>query len=220
MKKFWQNNSLSIVLFVLFFIFLVGQTFTGYAVNNQDLEDHKQPSMSMRKYLGSGHFGEAVFENWESEFLQMSSYIILTVFLFQKGSAESKDPDKARKTSNAATKKSTAKDAPWAVRKGGAILKIYENSLFIAFAFLFLLSFALHAVEGSRANCSQTAAHGQGCETFKEYVTGSQFWFESFQNWQSEFLAVGSIVVLSIYLRQKGSTESKPVAAPNSLTSN
>jgi hypothetical protein len=220
MKKFWRNNSLSIVLLTIFLVVLVGQTFTGYQVNNKDLEDHGQPTVSMPTYLTSGHFGEAVFENWESEFLQMAAYVFLTIFLFQKGSAESKDPSNHKKeeADSKPEKRAAAKDAPWPVRKGGLVLKIYRHSLLLAFVLLFLFSFAMHAVEGSRQNCSEGVLHQQECETFKEYVTGSQFWFESFQNWQSEFLAVGSIVVLSIFLRQQGSPESKPVAAPNSST--
>jgi hypothetical protein len=219
MKKFWRNNSLSIVLFTIFFVVLLGQTITGYQVNNKDLEDHGRLTISMSTYLKSGHFGEAVFENWESEFLQMAAYIFLTIFLFQKGSAESKDPS-GHKTeeSDSKTKKRATKYAPWAVRKGGLALKVYRHSLLLAFVLLFLMSFAMHAVEGSRQNCNEGVLHQQECETFKEYVTGSQFWFESFQNWQSEFLAVGSIVVLSIFLRQQGSPESKSVAAPNSST--
>lgn len=172
----------------------------------------------MSSYLMSGHYGEAVFENWESEFLQMAAYIILTVFLFQKGSAESKDPGKTEKVDAVPTKKTATTRSPWPVRKGGLPLKIYKNSLFTAFVLLFIFSFIMHAIEGSRENCSESFAHQGKCETFKEYVTGSQFWFESLQNWQSEFLAVGSIVVLSIFLRQQGSPESKPVGASNSTT--
>lgn len=218
MKKFWKNNSLSIVLITLFLAFTAGQTIMGYQVNNTELEEHNQPTISLGAYLGSGHFGEAIFENWESEFLQMASYVILTVFLIQRGSAESKNPDKLNAIDQGANKKTITKDSPWPVRKGGLWLKIYRNSLFLAFLLLFLMSFTLHAVEGSRENCSEGVMHGQGCETFLEYVTGPQFWFESFQNWQSEYLAVASIVILSIFLRQQGSPESKPLTAPNSAT--
>jgi hypothetical protein len=218
MKRFWHNNSLSIVVFTIFLLCLIGQTLTGYHVNNEDLEDHNQPPLSMSAYLLSGHFGEAVFENWESEFLQMAAYIVLTVFLFQKGSAESKDPNKKEPSDEKPEAKAKLKNVPWPVRKGGFILKLYKNSLLIAFGLLFLLSFSLHAVEGARQNCSEESFHQKPCDSLVEYATGSQFWFESFQNWQSEFLAVGSIVVLSIFLRQQGSPESKPVAAPHSST--
>ena len=218
MKKFWKNNSLSIVLITLFLLFVIGQTFTGYEVNNKELEDHGQPTVSMTQYLGSGHFGEAIFENWESEFLQMAAYIIFTVFLIQKGSAESKDPDKSAEVDQGANRKTISKDSPWPVRKGGVWLLLYRNSLFIAFVVLFLMSFTLHAVTGARANCSEDMMHGKQCDSLVEYVSGPQFWFESFQNWQSEFLAVASIVILSIFLRQQGSPESKPLTASNNTT--
>ena len=218
MKNFWKNNSLSVVLLALFVLFVIGQTFTGYQVNNTELEDHGQKALSMVEYLGSGHFGEAIFENWESEFLQMAAYIILTVFLIQKGSAESKDPEKIEEVDQGVNRKAIKKDSPWPVRKGGAWLVLYRNSLFLAFVLLFLMSFTLHAVEGARANCSDDMMHGKQCDSLVEYVTGPQFWFESFQNWQSEFLAVASIVILSIFLRQQGSPESKPLTSPNSAT--
>lgn len=218
MKNIWKNNSLSIVLFAAFFVCLFGQIITGYEVYNEDRQEHGQAAVSMPMYLTSGHFGEAVFENWESEFLQMAAYIVLTVFLFQKGSAESKDPDATEESDEKPEGKSSDSNAPWPVRKGGFILTLYKNSLLIAFAALFVLSFTLHAVEGARENCREGVVHRQECESLMEYVTGPQFWFESFQNWQSEFLAVGSIVILSIFLRQQGSPESKPVAAPHSTT--
>lgn len=218
MKEFWKNNSLSIVLFLAFLLCLIGQTITGYQVNNEELTEHNQVPLSVGGYLTSGHFGEAVFENWESEFLQMAAYVVLTVFLFQKGSAESKDPSTPQEVDEDPEKKSGEKNVPWPVRMGGLALKLYKNSLLIAFGLLFLMSFTLHAVEGARQNCSDAVLHQQPCDSLVEYVTGSQFWFESFQNWQSEFLAVGAIVVLSIFLRQQGSPESKPVAAPHSTT--
>lgn len=218
MKRFWKNNSLSIVLFAAFFVCLFGQIVTGYQVYNEDRQEHQQPTVSVPTYLTSGHFGEAVFENWESEFLQMAAYVLLTVFLFQKGSAESKDPTKSNEADSKPEGKTKARDVPWPVRRGGFALMLYKNSLFIAFAVLFIASFSLHAVEGARENCREGQIHQQQCESLVEYATGPQFWFESFQNWQSEFLAVGSIVVLSIFLRQQGSPESKPVAAMHSTT--
>lgn len=129
----------------------------------------------MQTYLTSGHFGEAVFENWESEFLQMAAYVLLTVFLFQKGSAESKDPDVTEESDEKPESKTNDSNAPWPVRKGGIILAMYKNSLLIAFAFLFLMSFALHAVEGARENCREGLVHQQECETVQEYAAGPQF---------------------------------------------
>jgi hypothetical protein len=218
MKRFWHYHSLTIVLFGAFLACLLGQTLTGFSVYNEDRQEHGQSQVTMATYLTSGHFGEAVFENWESEFLQMAAYIVLTVFLFQKGSAESKDPDAPEESDEKPESKQNDPNAPWPVRKGGVILTLYKNSLLIAFSLLFVMSFVLHAVEGARENCREGVIHQQECESVMEYATGPQFWFESFQNWQSEFLAVGSIVVLSIFLRQQGSPESKSVAAPHSTT--
>jgi hypothetical protein len=170
------------------------------------------------EYLQSGHFGEAVFENWESEFLQMAAYVVLTVWLRQKGSSESKKLSGTESVDKDPRESRARKGVPGPVRRGGWRLRIYENSLSLAFAALFLLSISLHAVQGVRQYNDEAREHGERSISLSEYVRGPQFWFESFQNWQSEFLAVGSIVVLSVYLRQKGSPESKPVDDPHSET--
>lgn len=220
MKTFLRNNSLSIVMLGLFLIFLFGQAVTGFMVYNEDATQHGEAVIGFLAYLLSGHFGEAVFENWESEFLQMASYVLFTVFLIQRGSSESKDPNKKEATDADPFKAKKKPDTPIPVKIGGIALTLYKNSLVLALSGLFALSFALHAVEGSRQNCAEQIQHGQACDSLLAYITGPQFWFESFQNWQSEYLAVGALIVLSIYLRQQGSPESKPVAAPHSKTGN
>ena len=151
----------------------------------------------------------------------MFGFVLLTAFLFQKGSAESKDPDEKEEEAvdRDPRKSRDKKDAPWPVRKGGFVLKLYEYSLSLAFLLLFLVSFTLHAVSGAREYSESQREHGQYEEvTTLDYMGTSRFWFESFQNWQSEFLAVGAMVVLSIFLRQRGSPESKPVDTPHSET--
>ena len=219
MKAFFKDNGLSVVMFTLFFIFLVGQSITGFMEYNQDGQSHNQTEITYPAYLMSGHFVEAVFENWESEFLQMGAYVILTVFLFQKGSSESKDPDKKEKVDEDPRYAKDKKDSPGPVRQGGLALKLYENSLTIAFLLLFLLSFLLHAAGGSDEYNKEQMEHGSSeTVTALQYMATSRFWFESFQNWQSEFMSVGAIIVLSIFLRQRGSPESKPVAAPHMET--
>lgn len=216
MKPFFKNNSLSLVLFTIFFVLLIGQSVTGYLRYNQEQEEHQSPDVSFGTYLQTGHFLEAVAENWESEFLQMGAYVILTVFLFQKGSAESKKIDEPESVDREPQPKP---GAPWPVRRGGWVLKLYQNSLSIAFISLFLIAFFLHAAGGAAEYCADQQAHNlPQCPNAIQYMGTSQFWFESFQNWQSEFLAMAGIVVLSIYLRQKGSPESKPVDAPHSET--
>lgn len=218
MKLFFRNNGLSIVLFLLFAFTFVGQYITGWHEHNEDQKLHSRPSVGFFEYAGEGHFIEATFENWESEFLQMSAFVLLTVFLFQKGSSESKDPDSEERVDKIAKSAEKKKDSPWPVRTGGIYLRLYENSLSIAFLMLFALSFILHAAGGVQEYNQEQAEHGQSQATTIEYLSGTRFWFESFQNWQSEFLSVGAMVVLTIFLRQKGSPESKPVDWPHDET--
>jgi hypothetical protein len=217
-RKWVRESKLGIACLVLFLAFLVAQSLTGWTEHNHDSEDHGEPTISYVHYLTTGHFYEATFENWESEFLQMAAYVMLTVYLVQKGSAESKDPDADESVDEDPELHRLDPDSPWPVRRGGVWLLLYENSLFIAFVALFLLSMLGHALGGVAEFNSERASHGQGAMSVLEFVRTSQFWFQSFQNWQSEFLAVFAIVVLSIFLRQKGSAESKPVHAPNSAT--
>jgi hypothetical protein len=220
MKRVFRNNGLSLVLFVLFFFtFLIGQSLTGHQYSNNEAQQHGQPTVTYTEYLAGSHFLEATMENWESEFLQMFFFIVLTVFLYQKGSAESKDPEKEEEVDRDPAKSRNKKNAPWPVRKGGWILKLYEHSLSLAFLLLFLGSFFLHAVGGAGEYNDDQRQHGrpERVSTF-EYMTTARFWFESLQNWQSEFLAVGSMVVLTIFLRERGSKESKPVDAPHAET--
>ena len=219
MRRILRENGLSIVMFTFFLIFLVGQSLMGHKEYNEDQQEHGQPTVTYGEYLGTGHFLEATMENWESEFLQMAAYVMLTVFLFQKGSSESKKLDEKEPVDRDPRKSKKKKDAPWPVRKGGFILTLYENSLFLAFILLFLLSLWLHAVGGVRVYNEEQAEHGgQLLSSAFEYIGTSRFWFESLQNWQSEFLAMFSMVVFSIFLRQRGSPESKPVDAPHSET--
>jgi hypothetical protein len=199
---------------------LVGQVLTGARQFNGERALHGEPPVQLGAYLGTGHFLEATAENWESEFLQMAVYVFFTVWFFQRGSAESKSPDEAEEVDRdprLAHGKRLA-EAPGPVRRGGWILKLYEHSLTLAFFLLFVASFWLHAWGGLRMHNEEARSHGQPPETLGDYVGSSQFWFESLQNWQSEFLAIASMVLLSIVLRQRGSPESKPVDAPHRQT--
>jgi Trk-type K+ transport system membrane component len=217
MKKhsFIYRNSLTIAFVAIMLITLGAQAFTGWCQFNAEMEEKGQPEIAFPPYLVSPHFLEATFENWESEFLQMGMYVLLTVWLRQKGSAESKSLDEKEEVDR---EPKPSKDAPWAVNKGGFWLTLYRNSLSIAFFALFLFSFVIHFV-GSHAHYNlEQQIKGEPGEAALEYLLNSKFWFESFQNWQSEFLSVASIVFLSIYLRQWGSPESKPVDAPHSET--
>lgn len=211
------RNSLSIVLTACFILCIVGQIISGIKVYEEELRELGAPrEVGLFDYLQTGHFLQTTFENWESEFLQMGMYVLLTIFLRQLGSSESKSIDKEEEVDREPNPK--RKNAPWPVKKGGVYLLIYKNSLSIAFAILFLLSFVLHAYGSLNNYNEEQKLKGEPEESWNKYLVSDNFWYESFQNWQSEFVAVLSIVVLSIFLRQKGSPESKPVDAPDDET--
>lgn len=216
MKKFIKNNSLSLAFLLLFLISIVGQIKFGLEEHNRELLEKGGASLSLAKYLISGHFLESTFENWESEFLQMALFIVLTISLQQKGSSESKDFEKEEPVDREPDPK--RKGAPWPVKKGGWVLAIYKYSLTIAFLILFQVSFVLHFYGSLKDENQQLFLKSLPTETAGEYLTDARFWFESFQNWQSEFMSVFAIIILSIFLRQKGSPQSKPVDAPNDET--
>lgn len=216
MIKFVRTNSLSIVFLLLFVFSMAGQYFTGLQEYNKERKENGQSPVPATAYFKSGHFIESTFENWESEFLQMALFVILTIFLFQKGSSESKTFEGGEEVDREPSP--ARKGAPWAVRQGGWILSLYKHSLSIALLVLFLLSFVLHLYGSLKDENEQLIQKGLPPETLGKFIADSRFWFESFQNWQSEFLSVFAIVVLSIFLRQKGSPQSKPVDAPHEET--
>lgn len=215
-KTFLYRNRLSLALVLLFLISLAGQCITGWHEYNNGRNEHGKGEVRFSEYFRTGHFLQVTFENWESEFLQMALYVMLTISLRQQGSSESKSLDEKEEVDREPDPNKS--DAPKPVKKGGVYLAIYKNSLSIAFALLFLFSFVIHAI-GSLKNFNeeQIMKHQQTL-AMTGYLGEPRFWFESFQNWQSEFLAVLSIVVLSIFLRQKGSPESKPVDASHEET--
>jgi hypothetical protein len=218
MRRILRDNGLLIVNLALFLIFLAAMTLAGEGAYNADQLAHHQAAVSFWHYLTTGAYVEAVFENWESEFLQMGMYVVLTAYLFQRGSSESKPIGEAAPQDADPRDADLRTSVPWPVRQGGLVLKVYENSLALFFFLLFFLSIWLHAVGGARAYSEEQLAHGEAAVSIWQYVMTSQFWFESFQNWQSEFLAVACIVGASVYLRQRGSSESKPVAEPHKAT--
>jgi hypothetical protein len=228
MRKFFRDNGLSIVLIALFLVFFGGQSVAGWFQYNDDQREHGEPTVDYAEYLTTPHFLEATMENFESEFLQMFAYIceflqmfayiLLTAYLFQRGSSESKDPDKPEAVDRDPNL-AKDEDSPWPVRQGGIALKLYENSLCLTFFALFVATILLHAYGGAQEYQDERAAHGSSeLVTTFGYMTTAQFWFESLQNWQSEFLSTAVLVVLSIVLRQRESPESKPVAAPHAQT--
>lgn len=216
MKKFFYLNGLSIVFFLLFLGGMIGQIIFGLQEYNKSLEEWGGHAVGLMDYFKSGHFFEATLENWESEFLQMALLVWFTIFLYQKGSSESKKYDDVNEVDREPS--SIREDAPWPVRRGGVYLKLYKNSLTIVLFILFLLSFVLHVYGSLKDANTQNALQGKPLESLSDYLSGSRLWFESFQNWQSEFLSIFTIIILSIYLRQKGSSQSKPVDAPHHET--
>jgi len=215
--KIWKDNGLTIVLMLMFIASIVGQFLTGWIVENQDLARHGEAKIALSEFLSNPLFISTVFENWESEFLQMATFVLLTACLVQRGSAESQDPDTPPRDTGLATKGKQA-GAPAMLRWGRTARELYANSLGIALAILFVLSFILHWIFSARLAAEEAASHGETGPTLLEHLASGEFWFESFQNWQSEFLSTAVLVVLSIFLRQRESPESKAVAAAHSET--
>ena len=218
MRQFLRDNGLSVTLFLLFAVSLIGQAVTGWRAHLEELRLHEMPETGFLAYLASGHFISAVFENWESEFLQMAAYVVLTIFLYQKGASESKKPDESNPEDESPYAHRSDPDAPGPVHRGGLLLKLYSHSLSIALVTLFLASFLLHLAGSTRRMNEEALEHRQPPHTMTDTLGEPEFWYESFQNWQSEFLSIGVLLVLGIYLRQRGSSESKPVAAPHAAT--
>ncbi|WP_332304461.1 DUF6766 family protein [Rhizobium sp. GR12] len=216
--KLLRDNGLSIVLLLASLLTIGGMFATGWVVHNDELAQHHDTPLTFLSYATSGHFLSALFENWESEFLQMSAYVVLTAFLFQRGSAESKDPDEQAPQDEDPERRKHERHVPWAVKTGGVIRVIYSYSLGLALFALFIASFLLHLRYSANAAAVEARLHGEPVATVFTHLGSVEFWFESFQNWQSEFLSTAVLVILSIFLRFRRSPESKPVASPHSET--
>jgi hypothetical protein len=217
MTKFFRDNGLTLALLTLFTLSILGQWLSGWHVTNEELGEHGRASITLFDYTVSADFLSAVFENWESEFLQMAMYVLLTSMLFQRGSAESKDPDDEPRDRDLVLQASKP-GAPRILSRGSFMRALYAHSLFLALAGLFVLSFVVHWTQSARVAAQDALEHGMVPDTTLQYLWNAQLWFESFQNWQSEFLSTAVLVVLSIFLRQRESPESKAVAAPHSQT--
>jgi hypothetical protein len=209
---------LSIVLFSVFAFTVIGQALVGWKALEHELAIDGLPPLSLPDYLGTGHFRSALFENWESEFLQLSAYVLLTIFLRQKGSPESKDLEGEAEQDADPREAQADTHAPEPIRKGAIVRWLYANSLGLALVLLFVLSFALHLLGSTQLANEEAVRNARPPITILGNLTEPQFWYESFQNWQSEFFAVGVFIVLGIYLRQRGSPESKPVTASHDRT--
>ena len=220
MRQFLRDNGLSLFFLGLFLAALIGQSFVGLANNNKELVQHGDSAISYGQFVTSSAFLVDVAENWQSEFLQFFLFILATIWLVQRGSPESKEPGDAGPGSDEdqLVGAHALADSPRWARAGGWRQRVYSNSLLLVMGTIFLLSWYAQSVGGLAVANDENAQHGMPAETWLEYVVSSDFWNRTLQNWQSEFLAVGAMVTFAIYLRQRGSSESKPVGAPHDET--
>jgi hypothetical protein len=220
MKRFLRENSLGLVFGLLFLVVLAGQAFAGHADFNQQQLTEGLPPVSLGRYLTSASFGADVLENWQSEYLQFFLYIWLTVWLLQKGSPESKELDKPGRESDEEQKvgEFAGDDSPKWARTRGFRLWLFSNSLGLTMGLIFVLSWLGQSIAGRASFNEQRLGDLQDPVSWPSYLTEPDFWNRTLQNWQSELLAVASMAILAIYLRQRGSSQSKPVGAAHSTT--
>jgi membrane protein implicated in regulation of membrane protease activity len=220
MQRLWRENSLSLVFLLFFALAVAGQAFAGWHEFNDEALAHQEETISLGRYLTTSSFGNALLENWQSEYLQFTLYILLTVWFIQRGSPESKEPGEEGGESDEEqlVGEHARPDSPRWARAGGWRLAVYSNSLIIVMASIWVLSWFGQSVTGWSEYNSDQLTHDEPAVSWLGYLGTAHFWEATLQNWQSEFLAVGSMAVLSIYLRQRGSPESKPVGAPHGAT--
>jgi hypothetical protein len=220
LRRFARENGLSLFFGLLLLAALVGQAFTGHADYNADQQAHGGEVISLGRYMVSSDFGQAVMENWQSEYLQFTLFILATVWLLQRGSPESKELGREgiESEEEQLVREHAKHDSPLWARVGGLRTTLYSNSLLIVMGLIFLASWFAHSVTAwTEYNSEQEEHHEEGV-SWLSFLGSSRFWEQTLQNWQSEFLAVGSMVILSVYLRQRGSPESKPVGSPHDAT--
>jgi hypothetical protein len=225
-RRFLKHNGLSLGFAAIFVVALGFQALTGWQeLNNNEvahaeLVHERADPISFGRYLTSSEFGQAVMENWQSEYLQFTLFILATVWLLQRGSPESKELDDAGLGSdqNQKVREDAERNSPGWAKAGGLRTFLYSNSLLLVMTGLFLGSWFAHSVTGWTEFNNEQVEHEQPELSWVSYLGSADFWQTTLQNWQSEFLAVGSMVILSVYLRQRGSPESKPVGAPHDAT--
>jgi hypothetical protein len=220
MRRFLRENGLSLGFGLLFLATLVGQAISGHDQVNHDQLLHNGDPISLWRYVSSAEFWADVMENWQSEYLQFTLYIFATVYLFQRGSTESKPLDRPGRESDEQQMlgEHAQPDSPKWARAGGLRTTVYSNSLVFVMTGIWLASWLAQSISGRIGYNATQLDHHADPVSWPTYITTSDFWNRTLQNWQSEFLAVGSLVILSVYLRQRGSPESKPVGAPHTQT--
>jgi len=220
MRRFLRENSLGIVFLLFFVLAIAGQAYAGWQDFNEQATAHSEETISLGRYLTTSDFGNAMLENWQSEYLQFTLYILLTVFFVQRGSPESKEPgsEGGESDEEQLVGEHAPADAPRWARAGGWRRSLYSNSLVILMASIWLLSWFGQSVTGWSDYNADQLTHEAPTVGWLGYLGTAHFWEATLQNWQSEFLAVGSMAVFAIYLRQRGSPESKKVGAPHHAT--
>src|SRR5688500_4765689 len=215
-----RDQSLSIFFLVLFLASLIGQSYAGHLDYNEELKAHDDAPISWGRYWVSSKFGVAVMENWQSEYLQFILFIAATIWLVQRGSNESKKPEEIGLESDQKQQvKGYAKpNSPRWAKARGVRRHLYENSLLYVMGLIFFASWFASLMTGWTEYNADQVDHMQPTVSWLSYAGSPDFWEKSLQNWQSEFLAVGCMAVFTIYLRQRGSPESKPVGAPHDET--
>ncbi len=211
------KHALSIAFGVIFLLALVGQSIAGYQVFLEEQSSHGGDPAPYLEFITSSQFLVDVSENWQSEYLQFFLYIFATIWLVQQGSPESKKPGEeglGTDEEQMVHEHAVATSPAWAKIRGWKHT-LFSNSLLLVMGAIFLLSWLAQSLAGVVVFNEEQLAHGEDPVTWLQYLASADFWNRTLQNWQSEFLAVGSMVVLSIYLRQRGSPESKPVGAPH-----
>jgi hypothetical protein len=220
MRRFARENGLSIFFLAIFAVTLIAQSLAGVRAFNAEEVEHGGSPVSWWTYVTSAEFGGAVMENWQSEFLQFTLFILATVWLLQKGSNESKKLEDAGLESKRQQRigREAPDDAPKWAKFDDWRTRIYENSLLIAMTTIFFATWLAQSLNNWRQFNAEEREHDGEAISWGSYLVNADFWERTLQNWQSEFLAVGTMAVFTIYLRQRGSPESKPVGAPHEET--
>ncbi len=220
MRRFLRENSLSLFFAVLFLASLAGQSWAGWQqLNATQLAEHLD-RVTWTTYVTSADFAVDVAENWQSEFLQFWVYLMATVWLLQKGSPESKELDKAGRESDQDQKvgRHAGTDSPGWAKVGDWRTRLYSSSLALVMGAIFVASWLVQSIAGWAAYNETRLGQLRDPITWWAYLVHPDFWSRTLQNWQSEFLAVGALAVFSIYLRQRGSSQSKPVGSAHATT--
>ena len=220
MRRFLRENGLTIAFLTMFLVALAFQAVAGWDVANEEHDRHGEPTVSFLRYVASSDFAAAVAENWQSEYLQFTLFILLTVWLLQRGSPESKELGKAGRESDEEQQvgEHAREDSPRWARASGIRRTLYENSLLLVMGVVWIGSWFAQSITGLTKYNAERLSHQQDTLSWPGYLGSSDFWEATLQNWQSEFLAVGSMAILAVYLRQRGSPESKPVGASHEAT--